>query len=329
MKSRSLSFSVTAALATATLSSACFAHGTNFQIGVANNQIVTTHLFLAPNEVPAENYDPYYAGQSARVLDVPMVQDTVSGAPTGVTGHNGINNNGWYGQPDLNTLESQGSTESQVITGGTAFTGPGIAWGADGNGLTVPTGGSITLTESLAAPLQVWNGTTFVNSTTEQLEGIRGSIGGLTATSLYSPLPAGITPATSTESNSWSSTKTAINSDTHNQVEWRLDAITGTSGTETPDTSPADGIYLATLNASVTEYNANGSVNTAFTPSLPFYVLFEKNNSDGTFTPVFQSQVAAADAYVQTLVPEPSSLTLLALGGLLLSRRVKGSAKAA
>jgi PEP-CTERM motif len=296
-------------------------HGANFQVGDVNNQVVTTHFFLAPNEVPSENYDPYYVGQSARMADVPMVRDTVSGSGSGI-GHNGIDDDGWYGQPDLNYLESQGSTETEVVEGGTAFTGPGIAWGADGNGLSVPAGGSITLTESVAAPLQVWNGSSFSVCTTDQLEGIRGSIGGLTATSLYSPLPAGYTPATTTESNSWSSNKTAVNSDTHNQVEWRLDSISGADGTETPDLSPADGIYLATFTVEITEYNSDGSVNDTLTPSLPFYALFEKDNPDGSFDPSFQSEVNAADAYVQNdLVPEPGSLALLTLGGFALLRR--------
>jgi hypothetical protein len=314
-----------------------FGHGANFQVGAVNNQIVTTHFFLAPNEVPSENYDPYYTGQSVRYADVPMVQDTISGSPGGlVTGHNGINNNGWYGQPDLNYLQSQGSTESQIINGGTAFTGPGIAWGADGNGLSVPTGGSITLTETIAAPLQVWNTSTssFANCVTDQLEGIRGSIGGLTATSLYSPLPVGYTPATTTESASWSSTKTAssYSSDTHNQVEWRLDSINDTTdtGTETPDLNPTEGIYLATLTVDVTEYSANGSVYDTFTPSLPFYALFEVDNDgttngdDGAFSTSFQSEVNAADAYVaaSVAVPEPSSLALLAIASVgALSRR--------
>jgi len=315
-------FGVFGILAGAFFPAMTFGHGANFQVGAVNNQIVTTFFFLAPNEVPSENYDPYYAGGSVRMADVPMVQDTISGQPAGVPGHNGINNNGWYGQPDLNYLESQGSTESDVVNGGTAFTGPGIAWGADGNGLSVPSGGSITLTETLAAPLQVWNGSSFSTCTTDQLEGIRGSIGGLTATSLYSPLPPGYTPATTTESPSWSSTKTSINSDTHNQVEWRLDAITGADGTETPDQNPADGIYLATLTADVVEFNANGSVYDDFTSSLPFYALFEKDNNDGTFDPGFQTQVTAADAYVQTnLVPEPYGLAWVAIGVILLTRR--------
>jgi hypothetical protein len=300
---------------------ACLGHGANFQIGDVNNQVVTTHFFLAPNEVPSENYDPYYAGQSVRMADVPMVLDTLSGSD-GIPGHNGINNDGWYGQPDLNYLESQGSTETQVIEGGTAFTGPGVAWGADGNGFVVPTGGSITVTETIAAPLEVWDGSDFVTCTTDQLEGIRGSIGGLTATSLYSPLPAGFTPATSTESPSWSSTKTSINSDTHNQVEWRLDAIDGTDGTETPDLNPAQGIYLATLTADIVEYNSDGSVNDALTPSLPFYALFELDNGDGSFTPTFQTEVNAVDTYVQTnYVPEPASLGLSALCAWPLLRR--------
>jgi hypothetical protein len=305
-----------------------FGHGANFQIGALGNQVVTTHFFLAPNEVPSENYDPYYAGQSVRMADVPMVFDGISGT-SGAIGHNGINNDGWYGQPDLNYLESQGSTETDVVEGGTAFTGPGIAWGADGNGFTVPAGGSITVTETVSAPLQVWNGSSFSVSTTDQLEGIRGSIGGLTATSLYSPLPAGYTPATSTESNSWSSNKTSINSDTHNQVEWRLDSISGTNGTETPDLNPAEGIYLATLTASIIEYNADGSVYDTLTPSLPFYALFEKDNSDGTFDADFQTQVAAADAYVQSnLAPEPAALALVVLGGLGMSRRHRLKTKA-
>ncbi|HUB26992.1 MAG TPA: PEP-CTERM sorting domain-containing protein [Tepidisphaeraceae bacterium] len=310
-------------LITAAVPVACFGHGANFQIGDVNNQVVTTHFFLAPNEVPSENYDPYYAGQSVRMADVPMVLDTLSGQGSGI-GHSGINNNGWYGQPDLNYLESQGSTETEVIEGGTAFTGPGVAWGADGNGFSVPSGGSITVTETIAAPLQVWNGSTFVTCTTDQLEGIRGSIGGLTATSLYSPLPAGFTPATNTESPSWSSNKTSINSDTHNQVEWRLDSIDGTDGTETPDLNPAQGIYLAMLTADITEYNSDSSVNDTLTPSAPFYALFELDNSDGSFTPAFQSEVNAADTYVQSnVVPEPASIAFLAIGtvAILLRRR--------
>jgi hypothetical protein len=299
----------------------CFAHGANFQIGAVGNQVVTTHFFLAPNELPSENYDPYYAGQSVRLADVPMVYDGISGT-SGATGHNGINNDGWYGQPDLNYLESQGSSETQVISGGTAFTGPGVAWGADGNGFAVPSGGSIAVIETLSAPLQLWNGSSFSTCTTDQLEGIRGSVGGLTATSLYSPMPVGYTPAANTESNSWNSNKTSINSDTHNQVEWRLDSISGTNGTETPDANPAEGIYLATLTVSITEYNTNGLVYDTLTPSLPFYALFEKDNSDGSFDADFQSEVSAADAYVQNnVVPEPDALALVALGGLVLSHR--------
>ena len=280
------------------------AHGPNVELSVVNNQVVTNHFFIAPNQsytrngvtTTGENYNPLYVGQSVRQIEVPMVLDNVSGTGSG-SGHNAINNNGWYGQP--------------LSDGSAAFTGPGIAYGANtdaqgnvvSNGFTAAVGSPLTITETLTAPLMVWNGSAFVASTTDRLEGIRGSIGGLTATPLY-------TSPTGGESASWSTSQTALTPDSHNQVEWRLDTI----GTETPDLTPADGIYLATLQISSNE---------ATIPSLPFYFLYEKNA--GSIDPAtFSAEIAAAQATLPAnSVPEPTTLGGLALLSLIFASRRK------
>jgi hypothetical protein len=89
-------------------------------------------------------------------------------------------------------------------------------------------------------------------------------------------------------------------------VEWRLDAI----GTETPDPSPGDGIYLVELQA-WTNQRINGL---SVAPSLPFYFVFDKNDDE---------QLGAADAYVENiLVPEPTMFAGLGIC-LLLHRSAK------
>jgi len=321
------SMSVAAGLA---LPSLCFGHGANIELAVVNNQLVTTHFFTAPNSsytqngvvYTGENYNPLYVGQSVRFAEVPMVQDTVGGT-TGFTAttanSSSSSNNGWYGQPDLNYLESQGETLAQVVGGGTAFTGPGIAYGANtdtngnavSNGITASTATPLILTESLVGSLLQWNGSAFVASTTDRLQGIRGSLGGLSDNTLF-------TDPTGNEAGSWSTTQTALTPDSHNQVEWRLDSI----GTETPDLTAADGLYLASVQISTNEV-VNGQPVAA---SLPFYFLFEKN-SGSIDSVTFSNNIAAATAFINsTLVPEPGSLALFGSGAIfILSRRRRRS----
>ncbi|HVX86319.1 MAG TPA: PEP-CTERM sorting domain-containing protein [Phycisphaerae bacterium] len=288
-----------------------WAHGPNVELGVSNGQVVTTHFFSGPNndmigDDNGENYNPYYGGQSVRLMDVPMAENTSTGttalngpSATNPTANGSVTSNaGWYGQP-----LSDGSAD---------FTGPGIAYGADhdasgnpiSNGFTASSATPLTITESLMGPLQVWNGSAFVNSTTERLEGIRGSLGATSA----KPDNALFTDPEGYEAGSWSTSQTSLTPDSHNQVEWRLDVI----GTEDADLSAPDGIYLATL-----EISSNEAAT-----SLPFYFLFEKNAS--------QDQIAAAQNYVNTVyvpanyvpTPEPASLGVLGVGMLaLLGRR--------
>ena len=302
--SRKLATPIIAAFAA--LPAVSFAHGPNVEVAVVNNQVVTTYYFPAPNQsyllsgntITGENYNPLYLGQSVRTVDVTLVQDT-NGGTTGFTSTTAnspsSSNNGWYGQ-NLND--------------GTApFTGPGVAYGANAdslgnpvsNGFTASTTSPLTLTESLVGSLQQWNGSAFITSTTERLQGIRGSRGGLSNNTL-------VTNPTGNEAGSWTTSQNALTPDSHNQVEWRLDAI----GTETADINAADGIYLAALEISSNEAGT----------SLPFYFLFEKNASP--------TDIAAAEAFVQNNyvpvnfvpVPEPASLGLLAGGiALLLARR--------
>ena len=87
----------------------------------------------------------------------------------------------------------------------------------------------------------------------------------------------------------------------HGHLEFVLDA---------PDATAATGVYLISLSASA------GSLD-----SDPLYFIFGYAGSDFT-DPQIEEAIEAAEGYVETtIIPEPTSAALLALGGLLVARR--------
>ncbi len=87
----------------------------------------------------------------------------------------------------------------------------------------------------------------------------------------------------------------------HDHLEFILDA---------PDATAATGVYLISLSASA------GSLD-----SDPLYFIFGYAGSDFT-DPQIEEAIEAAEGYVETtIIPEPTSAVLLALGGLAVARR--------
>ncbi len=298
MKTMSQSIAILVVLAAAGTPVVTFGHGPTLQLAIVGHQVVTTHFFLDENSsyllngttFNGANYNPLYVGESARIAHVPMVRNADNTTTFGIT------NNGWYGQA---------SSESAA-----AYTGPGISYGgsADLNGNAAASGfvAGSKITQTLVGPLQVWNGSAFVVSTANRLQGIRGNLGPPTASSLF-------TSPTGAESGSWSTTPSTITPGSHNQVEWRLDK----AGTQVPDVAPADGIFLATLTVGSNQLVDGQSV----ANSLPFYFLFEKNAGSVDATE-FAEQVAAADSFVQSsLIPEPSQVGLMCMAACVVARR--------
>ena len=221
------------------------AHGPVIQVGINNGKIVTRSLFVD------EPYDTL--GAVRRIYQIPLVQRSLGDA-----------NDGWYGQ--LNGINPAA-----------VYLGPGIAYGVGG----FATG--VTIRESFADGLKLFDGTSLVDPGSAQVQGLRGSITAPSATLATTDVGPFASFAFATTA--------ADTSSSHKQVYWRLlgDGVTSNS-------SSPDGVYVVTLQVSTTQAGVESSD--------PFYVLFTKNASQG--------QIDAATGYVSTLVPEPAASLPLA-----------------
>jgi hypothetical protein len=191
-----------------------------------------------------------------------------------------------------------GMAEVPVTTGGTEWVSNANAAEHTGPGFVIVQNrfaDGTLLNFRILDELKVWNGATFVATTPEEVEASR-SRGLVTAVTGDSPNPrAGFDLMTIANEPA----------SQHTTVKWRL-LGDGTRGTASSD----DGVYALKLQLFNT--TAAGGP-TGIADSAPFYLLLNKN--------VSPDQAAAAFSYAQTLVPEPGSLSLLALAGLLALRR--------
>lgn len=206
--------------------SSVYAHGPQLQTGIQFGRIVTRALYAD------EPYDNMVTN-GQRVFEIPMAERNLGDA-----------NDGWYSQPN----------------GAYLFTGPGIATSLGG----FATGSIISLT--FADGLKIWNGVSFVDPGTEQIDAYRG------ATHV-----AGAVTSDSGPFQSFSFTAITNAVGEHKTAFFRLlgDGVI-------PDSPSDDGIYLLSLELQTDEPGVN--------PTQPYYYLFNKNASG--------AEAAAALAYV-------------------------------
>ncbi len=320
-----------------------FAHGPNVVLQDLNGQIVTNQLDVtpqndstnskdypigAPGRVFPSDYDvanyntfptsAHAANQPTDMDVIPMQWQTYTSATNDSTG-----NSGFYGQLEL--TDANGTS--------TLHTGPGYAYGNGGFNTTI--GSSVTgaiLRINFDGPLQYWN--TSSNSFTaapdgEQLQAIQGtSFTAGTNVSGNSIVTNSSTTTAATYGTGLTLNTSNANPSTHTQFEYRLLESNGSSvdnpGLASNEVQPtsseiADGIYLATFQVTTDVTSPD-----QLAPSLPYYMLFELDRAGYAATPTATeiAAVAAADSIAQSTVPEPTSLGLLALGGVtLLGRR--------
>jgi hypothetical protein len=229
----------------------------------------------------------YVANTPTNLGAIPMTLVTSGSYPS---------NTGYYGQ--LEATDAEGNA--------TLNTGPGYAYGNGGfaNG---------TLFQIVfAGALQYWNGSTFTATPDgEQLQAIRSTnAGAVYANTLTSN---GVQGGTGLQV----SVSASQNAGSHSQLSYRLMDASGDS----TDTAGIDnGLYLASF-----EVETASTSGTQYGTSLPYYMLFDMNDTSGSrsgMPAVTSAQITAANNYINsTLVPEPASLSLIAASGLLLGRR--------
>jgi hypothetical protein len=305
------------ALASGLGSASAGAHGPTIVLTNVNGQIVTNQLDVTPQNdstiasdypvgAPARvfpsqynvaNYNSFTASANAAnqpslaaMQAIPMTWVSVSGDTTG--------NAGYYGQLEV----------TDAIGNNTLNTGPGYAYG--NGGFAAGTIFQITY----GSTLKYWNGSSFgVTPDGEQLQAIRGS--SITpGTGFANTLTSnGVSGGTGLQV----SVSTSQNGGSHSQLMYRLEDSLGNSvesGETQPSTSQiADGLYLATFDIGTATTSADQLIS-----SQPYYFLFDLNRNND----VTQAQVNAAVANLNSSVPEPTSLGLLAIAGVaLLGRR--------
>jgi len=224
------------------------AHGPQIQIGIENGRIVTRHLF---------EDEPYNGAVTPKewVYEIPMTQRSLADA-----------DDGWYSEP----------------TDHTPWTGPGIATALGG----FATGSILKLT--FADGLKIWNGSTFVDPGTEQIDAYRGAHVAFAVTSDVGPF------------QSFNFTAISNSGDEHKTARFRLLG----NGAQ-PNTPSDDGVYLLSLKLETDQPGVQ--------PSDTYYFLLNKNAS--------QQDADAARNYLENevLVPTVSTWGLLVLGLALLA----------
>lgn len=202
-----------ATLAMGMVAASTIAHGPQIQIGIENGIIVTRGLF---------SDEPYNTAVTPkqRVYEIPMAERNLGDA-----------NDGWYAQPNISFL----------------YTGPGVATELGG----FSTGTIITLTFSDG--LRIWNGASFVDPGTEQIDAYRG------ATHVAFAITSDTGPF-----QSFSFTPISNGDDEHKTAFFRMlgDGVA-------PDSPSDDGVYLLSLRLLSDQIGV--------TPSAPYYFLLNKN----------------------------------------------------
>ncbi|MDZ4658688.1 MAG: PEP-CTERM sorting domain-containing protein [Bythopirellula sp.] len=264
--------------------SAAYAHGPQMQITATDGKIVT-------REILTDTYTPLATAKSVYVMEV--------------LDFRGV----WYTRPEtvLNP-PSHPTSPGQP----TYYSGPGLAFGV---GQTFGVGSVLSV--NFTSGLQLWNGTSFGDAGSAELQYYRGgSIG--TSGQLNTPT-ASITTTDGGASSAlaFAAIASGFTESAHSSARFRFlgDGTTTVVGTGNIASEPADGVYLASL--------VLASDDPAVADSDPFYFVMHKG--------VPWSDVAAAvgslnvpNSAVQVLgVPEPTTLLMVSLGmfGLFARRR--------
>ncbi|MBX9652173.1 hypothetical protein K2Y11_00995 [bacterium] len=241
-----------------TLASTAMAHGPQIQITNTGDKIVTRNIFSD------EPYTPLTDPISVYVLPLNL-------EPNGT----------YYVQPN---------DEINAGTGLPAFpSGPGITYGL---GSTFASGYRFTL--NLVDGLKLWNGTTWVDPGTEQIQAYRGSETAPTASAITSD-------SSPFASFNFSNIPANYAASAHSSVSYRLlgDGVSGTAASD-------DGIYLLSMQLS--------SNQPGLASSDTFYFVLYKNVGRAEALEAVQS-LGVSPAAVQ-VVPEVGSMTLMGLAGL-------------
>lgn len=182
---------------------------------------------------------------------------------------------------------------SEVSPGVPEFlSGPGIAYGI---GQTFQSGFNFRL--SFVDGLKLWNGASYNDPGTEQVMAFRGSFSAPTAQAVTSDTGpfAGI---------NFSTISPTYNSGSHSSASFALlgDGVNGTSASD-------DGVYLLSLQLSSTQTN--------LTASDPYYFVLYKNVA--LSEAITAANSLGFDRSAIQIVPEASTITLIAVGGALLA----------
>ena len=185
----------------------------------------------------------------------------------------------------------------------TSNAGPGFTYGYDQTiGSTRYFAGNLNLQ---LGGLQVWNGSAFVPTDGEQLGVLANSSSNVNADT-FTTTPAGGSGSVTINAS--------YAADAHTSFRYTLK-----NGTDPAFSASDDGIYLATLQLSSTQASPS------LAASNPFYFILSKNADVNTLNAVVGSFAASqgigGSAVQFVAVPEPSSVVLAALLGLLSTRR--------
>lgn len=278
------------ACALALLTQGVFAHGPQMQItaepiGVGQSKIVTRSILT-------DTYFPITSPKSVYVMEV--------------LPYRGV----WYVRPETKlNAPNHPTAPGQPIY----YSGPGLAYGV---GTTFAPGSALSI--NFLDGLQLWNGSSFVDAGSTELQHYRGgSIGSLGQ--LINPT-ASITTVDSNPSPLLSfpaipTPEDGYGTESHSTARLRFlgDGTMPVEGTGTTATEPGPGVYLASLVLS--------SDDPSVADSDPFYFVMHKG--------VPWSEVATAvkslnfpNSSVQVLgIPEPSALALTAIASGIVCRR--------
>ena len=261
-----LAFTMTCLL---TFAAITHAHGPQIQITNNDDKIVTRSLFRDGS------YDPLTSPVSVYVLPLNI-------EPNGT----------YYIQPN-DAIDS--------ISGQPAYpSGPGIAYGI---GLTFTSGYRFSL--SFIDSLKIWDGSTWTDPGTEQIQAYRGSESAPSASAITSDSGPFATL-------NFSNISATYNSEAHSGASYRLLG----DGTD-PMSASDDGVYLLSLQLS--------SNQPGLAASDPFYFVLYKNV--GRTEAIAAASSLGIDPSLVQVVPEVGSLTMMGLagialgGGMLIRRR--------
>ncbi|MBL9124043.1 MAG: PEP-CTERM sorting domain-containing protein [Planctomycetaceae bacterium] len=242
--------------------SAALAHGPQLQVTTSGGKLVTNSIFL--DEDPVNGYGPLTAEK--RVYVMPLT--------------NSLGDGQYFARPNPDP---------------SYYSGPGFAPGLS----NLQLGSEISL--QFLAGLLLWDGATFADPGTEQLQAFRGGHAAPSATlSTVDGGPSGsmtVTPSFTPGAGA------------HNTARFRL-----LGDSSSPTSLSDDGVYLATMQLT------SNSTSPVVAPSDPYYFLLHKNASstvvDAALASLLSSQ--GIDSSMVQVVPEPSSIAIMATGGLLL-----------